>query len=52
LTQQDTTELERLKRLLAEDPILAARLAAITGDGNVVGDYSRSSVHITEKGTG
>jgi len=47
LTREDTTELlERLKRLLAEDRTLAARLAAligstvITGDGNVVGDHN------------
>jgi formylglycine-generating enzyme required for sulfatase activity len=46
LTQEDTTELlERLKRLLAEDPTLAARLAAITGDGNVVGDHNVATVN-------
>jgi len=45
-----TELLERLKRLLAEDPTLAARLAAligstvITGDGNVVGDHNVVSV--------
>jgi len=45
LTQEDTTELlERLKRLLAQDPALAARLAAITGDGNVVGDHNVATV--------
>jgi len=45
LTQEDTTELlERLRRLLAEDPTLAARLAAITGDGNVVGDHNVATV--------
>jgi len=45
LTQEDTTELlERLRRLLAEDPTLAARLAAITGDGNVVGDHNIATV--------
>jgi len=45
LTQEDTTELlERLKRLLAQDPTLAARLAAITGDGNVVGDHNVATV--------
>jgi len=37
--------LERLKRLLAEDPTLAARLAAITGDGNVVGDHNVATVN-------
>jgi len=46
LTQEDTTELlERLKRLLAQDPTLAARLAAITGDGNVVGDHNVATVN-------
>jgi len=46
LTQENTTELlERLKRLLAEDPTLAARLAAITGDGNVVGDHNVATVN-------
>ena len=46
MTQEDTTELlERLKRLLAEDPTLAARLAAITGDGNVVGDHNVATVN-------
>jgi formylglycine-generating enzyme required for sulfatase activity len=46
LTQEDMTELlERLKRLLAEDPTLAARLAAITGDGNVVGDHNVATVN-------
>jgi len=46
LTQEDTTGLlERLKRLLAEDPTLAARLAAITGDGNVVGDHNVATVN-------
>jgi len=46
LAQEDTTELlERLKRLLAEDPTLAARLAAITGDGNVVGDHNVATVN-------
>jgi len=46
LTQEGTTELlERLKRLLAEDPTLAARLAAITGDGNVVGDHNVATVN-------
>jgi len=46
VTQEDTTELlERLKRLLAEDPALAARLAAITGDGNVVGDHNVATVN-------
>ena len=46
MTQEDTTELlERLKRLLAEDPALAARLAAITGDGNVVGDHNVATVN-------
>jgi len=46
LTQEDTTELlERLKRLLAKDPTLAARLAAITGDGNVVGDHNVATVN-------
>jgi len=46
LTQEDATELlERLKRLLAEDPTLAARLAAITGDGNVVGDHNVATVN-------
>jgi hypothetical protein len=45
LTQENTTDLlERLKRLLAEDPTLAARLAAITGDGNVVGDHNVATV--------
>jgi len=45
VTQEDTTELlERLKRLLAQDPTLAARLAAITGDGNVVGDHTIATV--------
>ena len=45
MTQENTTELlERLKRLLAEDPTLAARLAAITGDGNVVGDHNVATV--------
>jgi len=49
--QEDTTELlERLRRLLAQDTTLAARLAAligstvITGDGNVVGDHNVVSV--------
>jgi formylglycine-generating enzyme required for sulfatase activity len=46
LRQEDTTELlERLKRLLAEDPTLAARLATITGDGNVVGDHNVATVN-------
>jgi len=36
--------LERLRRLLADDPTLAARLAAITGDGNVVGDHNVATV--------
>ena len=36
--------LERLKQLLAQDPTLAARLAAITGDGNVVGDHNVATV--------
>jgi len=46
LTQENTTELlERLKRLLAEDPTLAARLATITGDGNVVGDHNVATVN-------
>ena len=46
MRQKDTTELlERLKRLLAEDPTLAARLAAITGDGNVVGDHNVATVN-------
>jgi len=46
LRQEDTTELlERLRRLLAEDPTLAARLAAITGDGNVVGDHNVATVN-------
>ena len=46
MTQEDTTELlERLRRLLAEDPTLAARLAAITGDGNVVGDHNVATVN-------
>jgi len=46
LAQEDTTELlECLKRLLAEDPTLAARLAAITGDGNVVGDHNVATVN-------
>ena len=46
LTQEDATELlERLRRLLAEDPTLAARLAAITGDGNVVGDHNVATVN-------
>jgi formylglycine-generating enzyme required for sulfatase activity len=40
-----TELLERLKRLLAEDPTLAARLAAITGDGNVVGDHNVATVN-------
>ena len=51
MTRENTTELlERLKRLLAEDRTLAARLAAligstvITGDGNVVGDHNVVSV--------
>ena len=45
MTQKDTTELlRRLKRLLAQDPTLAARLAAITDDGNVVGDYNVATV--------
>jgi len=45
LRQEDTTELlERLRRLLAEDPTLATRLAAITGDGNVVGDHNVATV--------
>jgi len=46
MTQEDTTELlERLTRLLAEDPTLAARLAAITGDGDVVGDHNVATVN-------
>ena len=46
MRQEDTTELlERLKRLLAQDPTLAARLAAITGDGNVVGDHNVATVN-------
>ena len=46
MTQEDTAELlERLRRLLAEDPTLAARLAAITGDGNVVGDHNVATVN-------
>jgi len=46
LAQENTTELlERLKRLLAQDPTLAARLAAITGDGNVVGDHNVATVN-------
>ena len=46
MAQEDTTELlERLKRLLAQDPTLAARLAAITGDGNVVGDHNVATVN-------
>jgi hypothetical protein len=46
LTQENTTQLlERLKRLLAQDPTLATRLAAITGDGNVVGDHNVATVN-------
>jgi len=46
VTQESTTELlERLKRLLADDPTLAARLAAITGDGNVVGNHNVATVN-------
>jgi len=46
LTQEGATELlERLKRLLAEDRTLAARLTAITGDGNVVGDRNVATVN-------
>jgi len=46
LTQEDATELlERLKQLLAEDPTLAARLAAITGDGNVAGDHNVATIN-------
>jgi len=37
--------LERLRGLLAEDRTLAARLAAITGDGNVVGDHNVATVN-------
>jgi len=37
--------LERLKQLLAEDRTLAARLTAITGDGNVVGDHNVATVN-------
>ena len=45
MTQEGATELlERLKRLLAEDPTLAARLTAITGDGDVVGDHNVATV--------
>ena len=46
MRQEDTIKLlERLKRLLAEDPTLAARLAAITGDGNVAGDHNVATVN-------
>jgi len=44
-SQPEATLLERLKRLLVEDPTLAAQLAAITGDGNVVGDHNVATVN-------